>query len=292
MRCLPPLIALRFFEQAARHLSFNQAASSLSVTQGAVSRQIKILEDALGVLLFERRHNGVGLTPAGMTLLERVAVAFDAIEQGVRAVHPHEQRTRLTLSVPPTFATQWLSPRMDELTSILPGVELSILTQPYEAAHCTIRFGRHAKPGLESSLLMLEQHVLVCSPRWANTSLETLFNTLPNLHVFDGVKRQDLWPAWLDEAGIQRHGAPLGIDFSTLEQSIHAARKGAGIALVDRNMIAEELAEGRLVCRSHVQTHGPDGYWLDIEPRHSNNRAVQAFAGWLRASFSTPEEHP
>ncbi len=103
MRRMPSLIALRFFEETARHLSFNRAATSLCVTQGAVSRQIRLLEDSVGARLFERDHKGVKLTAAGMLLLPFIEQAFDTIERGVleiTAVQPGRKR-RLTVSVPP-----------------------------------------------------------------------------------------------------------------------------------------------------------------------------------------------
>jgi len=104
MRRLPSLIALRFFEETARHLSFSRAATSLCVTQGAVSRQIRLLEDAVGVRLFERDHKGICLTNAGQRLLPFVEQAFDAIECGVDeiAVDPPGEKRRLTVSLPPT----------------------------------------------------------------------------------------------------------------------------------------------------------------------------------------------
>ena len=119
MRRLPSLIALRFFEETARHMSFNRAAVALCVTQGAVSRQIKILEESLGTRLFERDHKGIRLTGSGTQLLRRVSEAFDTLEHGTREVMSAKGR-RLVLSVPPTFATQWFSPRLGSLAIELP----------------------------------------------------------------------------------------------------------------------------------------------------------------------------
>src|SRR5260370_22203931 len=136
MRRLPSLIALRFFEETARHMSFNKAAIALCVTQGAVSRQIRILEDSLGAQLFERDHKGIRLTTVGAQLLPRVSEAFDTIERGTREIAPVKARKRLLLSVPPTFATQWFSPRMGSLAVELPDVELSVRTLPTDDCHC------------------------------------------------------------------------------------------------------------------------------------------------------------
>ncbi|MFL9876277.1 LysR family transcriptional regulator [Paraburkholderia megapolitana] len=282
MRRLPSLIALRFFEETARHMSFNRAAAALCVTQGAVSRQIRILEESLGAKLFERDHKGIRLTAAGMQLLPCVTDAFDTIERGARQVASATGRRRLVLSVPPTFATQWFSPRLGSLAVELPDVELSVRTGPSDDCHCNIRFGNAALPGAQSELLMIERHTLVGAPRFASESLDALLARLPALHVLHNDARLELWPSWLAAAGLPAHHAENGIEFSTLEQAIHAARKGAGLAVVDRNMIVEELAEGSLARMSDVEVTGPYGYWLDIAPRHATLEHVQALAGWMR----------
>ncbi|WP_109476628.1 LysR family transcriptional regulator [Paraburkholderia sp. C35] len=282
MRRLPSLIALRFFEETARHMSFNRAAVALCVTQGAVSRQIKILEESLGAKLFERDHKGIRLTKAGQQLLPCVSEAFDTLERGTRQVTTAKGRRRLMLSVPPTFATQWFSPRLGSLAVELPDVELSVRTEPTDDCHCNIRFGREALHDAHSELLMIERHTLVGAPRLAGEPLDTLLATLPALHVLHNDARLNLWPDWLDKAGLPAHYAENGIEFSTLEQAIRAARKGAGLAIVDRNMIVEELAEGSLAPMSDIEVSGPYGYWLDIAPRHAALEHVQAFASWLR----------
>ena len=282
MRRLPSLIALRFFEETARHMSFNRAAAALCVTQGAVSRQIKILEDSLGAKLFERDHKGIRLTPAGAQLLPCVSNAFDTIESGTRQLASITGRKRLVLSVPPTFATQWFSPRLGSLGIELPDVELSVRTGPSDDCHCNVRFGREALPEGPSELLMIERHTLVCAPKLASESLETLLERVPALHVLYNDTRLGLWPNWLAQAQLPARYAENGIEFSNLEQAIHAARKGVGLAVVDRNMITEELADGSLVRISDVEVEGPYGYWLDIGANHATLEHVQAFASWMR----------
>jgi len=282
MRRLPSLIALRFFEETARHLSFNRAANALCVTQGAVSRQIKILEESLGTKLFERDHKGIRLTAMGQQLLPCVSEAFNTIERGTRQITTPKGRRRLVLSVPPTFATQWFSPRLGSLAVELPDVELSIRTGPTEDCHCNVRFGREALPDAHSELLMIERHTLVGAPHLLGRPLETVLEHMPALHVLHNDTRLDLWPNWLATAGLPARYAENGIEFSNLEQAIHAARKGAGLAVVDRNMIVEELADGSLARISEIEVSGPYGYWLDVAQRHAALEHVQAFAGWMR----------
>ncbi|MGA9913201.1 LysR substrate-binding domain-containing protein [Paraburkholderia sp.] len=294
MRRLPSLIALRFFEETARHMSFNRAAIALCVTQGAVSRQIKLLEESLGAKLFERDHKGIRLTQAGLQFLPCLSEAFDTIERGFRQINAAKGRRRLVVAVPPTFATQWFSPRLGSLGDELPDVELSVRTSATEDCHCIIRFGRDALAGVHSELLMTERHVLVGAPRLLSESLDMLLEHMPALHVLHNDARLDLWPNWLAKAGLPARYAENGIEFSTLEQAIRAARKGAGLAVVDRNMIVEELADGSLARFSDVEVAGPFGYWLDIPQQHVGLEYVQAFAGWMREEvlkiFNGPHE--
>lgn len=282
MRRLPSLIALRFFEETARHMSFNRAAVALCVTQGAVSRQIKLLEESLGEKLFERDHKGIRLTPTGLQLLPCLSDAFDTIERGFRQITAAKGKRRLVLAVPPTFATQWFSPRLGSLADEMPDVELSVRTAPTSDCHCNIRFGREALPDAHSELLMIERHVLVGAPSLLGQPLDILLEHMPALHVLHNDTRLELWPNWLAKAGMPARYADNGIEFSTLEQAIRAARKGAGLAIVDRNMIVEELADGSLAQFSDIEVTGPFGYWLDVAQEHAGLEYVQAFAAWMR----------
>lgn len=282
MRRLPPLIALRFFEETARHCSFNRAAAALCVTQSAVSRQIRILESALETQLFMRDHHGVRLTTAGAKLLSCITEAFDAIEHGLQRLEPVSHREKLILAVPPTFATQWLSPRIEALTTHLPNVELSVRTCVDGHEHCHVRFGREALQGQPSKLLWMEQHILVGAPQHAGKPVEKLLAKLPTMHILHNDERLDLWPDWLGHAGFANRGTGTTIEFSTLEQAIRAVRKDAGLAIVDYNMIAEELSEGQLAAISPIEVSGPYGYWLDIPPRYAASASVQAFSAWLQ----------
>jgi LysR family transcriptional regulator, glycine cleavage system transcriptional activator len=282
MRRLPSLIALRFFEETARHCSFNRAATALCVTQSAVSRQIRILENTLDTQLFVRNHHGVHLTAVGTQLLACITEAFDTIEQGTRQLACSESRAKLILAVPPTFATQWLSPRLESLIAQLPDVELSIRTASGGDEHCCIRFDRQPPHGQPSELLWMEQHVLVGAKQRDGQSVKTLLAQLPAMHILHEGKRLDMWSDWLTSAGFTSNDVGNAIEFSNLEQAIQAARKDAGVAIVDYNMIIDELREEQLVMLSSIEVGGPYGYWLDILPQHAASASVQIFTAWLR----------
>jgi LysR family transcriptional regulator, glycine cleavage system transcriptional activator len=282
MRRLPPLIALRFFEETARHCSFNRAAAALCVTQSAVSRQIRILEAALETKLFVRDHHGVRLTADGNELLACVAEAFNTIERGIQRLDPAPGKEKLILAVPTTFATQWLSPRIELLTAHLPDVELSVRTSSDGNEHCSVRFGRQALHGQLSKLLWMEQHILVGAPQRAGQPLKNLLAELPAMHILHNDERLDLWPHWLAQAGFSPDDTGNAIEFSNLEQAIRAVRKDAGLAIVDYNMIIDELNEGQLAAISPIEVSGAYGYWLDIPPQHASSQTVQTFSSWLQ----------
>jgi LysR family transcriptional regulator, glycine cleavage system transcriptional activator len=294
VRRLPSLTALRFFEESSRHMSFNKSANALCVTPGAVSRQIRLLEDALGTRLFDRDHKGIRLTAQGRDLLECVADAFDAIERVTRTLSAsgRDGRTRLTVCAPPTFATRWLSPRLRSLMDAVPDIDLSLRTDDAGERHCSIRFGYEALADRRSDFLFIERHEVVGAARLASEPVDALLRRLPALHVLHNDARLTLWPDWLDAAGLPRELAEDGIEFSTLDQAIHAALAGTGLAVVDRNMIADELRDGTLVPLSPVESVGPYGYWLDIAAGHADSVSVQAFGDWLRQEAHAPSNTP
>ncbi|WP_344956124.1 LysR substrate-binding domain-containing protein [Zobellella aerophila] len=285
MRSLPPLTALRVFETTGRCLSFTQAASQLHVTQSAVSRQIKQLEDYLGVPLFIRRHHKLELTGSGRQLLAKLEQAFNLMESAVQELRDPKQRQRLTLLVPPTFATRWLAPRLASFHRHSPELELSIHNSDsdHNLFDCSIRFGRTARPNHYSELVMLEQHVAVCAPELVEQArhLEQADGSL--LHILHKGERLPVWQNWLQAAGLtDRVDADRGMEFSTLDQVTNAAINGAGFAIIDKHMINRELQSGALVPFSSIEVSGPYGYWLDINAERQGLAKVIRFTEWLR----------
>lgn len=238
--------------------------------------------------LFERDHRGIRLTPAGLMLMPSVTEAFDVIERGTRHLAGAVERDRLIVSLPPTFATQWFSSRLGGLAHQLPEVDLSIRTQDSIECHCRVRFGRDAQAHGQSELLLMEHHALVGSALFSDMEVEGLLDRLPALHVLHEDMRLKLWPNWLAQAGMPARYAENGIEFSNLQQAIHAARRGVGLAIVDLNMIADELTEGALVRLSDVDIVGPFGYWLDVPEAYRETGTVSAFADWLRRETTFP----
>lgn len=285
MRSLPPLNMLRVFEEVAHHRSFNRAAEALNVTQGAVSRQIKQLEDYLGVSLFVRTPRGLSLTEAGSALAPHLGEAFDRIERALQAVRVPNLRQRLRILAPPTWGTRWLSPRLRSFLQRYPDISLSVTNaqdpdNPGEL-DCRIRFGLQAAPHCHSRLLVMERHIAVASPELFDGERAPELDAHPLLHILHEGKRLKVWENWLEAVGRNDVDAGSGIEFSTLDQVIHTALAGGGLAVIDRQMIERELAAGSLLPITPVEVLGPYGYWLDISTDKRGLSKVQRFQDWL-----------
>lgn len=168
-RKMPALNALKAFEVAGSTGSFTRAAELLNVTQSAVSRQVRQLEEQLGENLLERRHHHLELTSAGRVLLRALHQSFDKIELTVRSIQQKSHANRLHINAPPTFTSRWLMPRLGRLREKHPELELSITTRLQDSLaetstlDCAIRFGDGEWDGLDSSLLLQERHIAVCA---------------------------------------------------------------------------------------------------------------------------------
>lgn len=285
MRALPALTSLRVFETTGKCLSFTQAATQLHVTQSAVSRQIKQLEDYLGVPLFIRRHHQLELTEAGSQLLAKLERSFNLMEVAVQEIRDPKKRQKLTLLAPPTFATRWLAPRLASLHTYSPELELSIHSS--ESKHtlfdCSIRFDRTAKPHHYSELVILEQHIAVCAPELVDQAQNLDQHSHSLMHILHRGERLPVWENWLQAVGlIGQVDISHGMEFSTLDQVTNAAVNGAGFAIIDKNMISKELKAGTLVPFSDIEVSGPYGYWLDINAERQGLAKVLRFTEWLR----------
>ena len=149
-------------------------------------------------------------------------------------------------------------------------------------ADCCILFGAKPETAEPHEFLMQEQHILVGSPSFQGIDLQELLLTKQKLHVLDGRRRLDLWPNWLNKSNITDVDIEGGFEFSTLDQAIHAVRQGVGLAVVDMNMISEELFSGAIVRLSDIEMLGPFGYWMKVGDQVKAARHCLAFQQWLR----------
>jgi LysR family glycine cleavage system transcriptional activator len=285
MRQLPSLNMLRVFEEVARHRSFSQAALDLNVTQGAVSRQIKQLEEYLGVALFTRTPQGLSLTQSGRALSPQLGDAFDHVERALQAVRVPNLRQRLRIAAPPTWATRWLSAHLRAFCQRYPDISLSVTHQngndSLAEIDCHIRFGLEGVNHCSSQLLVMERHMAVASPELFVNGQPPDLRQFPLLHILHYGKRLKVWENWLAAMGREDIDPAQGLEFSTLDQVIHTALAGGGLVVIDRQMIEKELANGSLLPITAAEVIGPYGYWLDVANEKRGLSKVQLFTDWL-----------
>mgnify|MGYP000125435556 CR=1 FL=1 len=289
MKRLPPLNALRAFHAAAQEGNFTKAGAALHVTQGAISRQVKLLEDVMGRPLFFRVHQGIRLTETGKLLAEGLQTAFGGLEQLMDRINSDQRRLQIAINLPPTFATRWLAPRLSKFCNQYPFVDFQITTnwvqslRECEAHDALVVFDQAPWPKTDSELLMLEKHVMVChSGMWSNDLPPTL-GSQTLLHILNGKERMPVWERWIEQHHLGHINPQPGVAFSTLDQVINAAVSSAGVAIVDLSMVRPELASGVLRRFNDLDMDGPYGYWfVDVAKDNEHKAVVRLFRDWLQ----------
>ena len=284
---LPPLATLRAFEAAARHVSFKKAAHELRVTPTAISHQIRLLEDTLGLRLFVRKPRQVVLTPAGQELFPVLRDGFAEFGRVIDRLKQYKTQRRLTVSVLPSFAAKWLLPRISRFQAAHPDIHLSLHTSVEAVdlraniADAAIRYGAGPYAGLEVQRLFREHFAPMASPALGLQTVRDLHN-LPLLHL-DWAHPDDVtptWSHWFKQAGIGGIALKPGLAFSDDSHAIQAAIAGQGVVLCSLEMTAQERQNG-LLC----QPFGPliEGHYYQLVHRGNgaNRREVDAFGRWL-----------
>ena len=254
------LNGLKAFEASARHLSFSLAAKELNVTPAAIGQQVKLLEEWLGVSLFERRSSGVSrlvLTKEALQGLPEITRGFEHLSQGLTLLKPIEISPILTVAVSPAFAAKWLLMRIDDFQTSHPEWDLrldtNIRTVDYlaESIDIGVRYGKGNWEGLETTLLMTESVFPVCSPDVVKNGLRSLgdLRDFPLLHDLSLPKESGFpsWESWLDQHGIDNVNTEKGLKINNSASVIQAAISGQGVALGRSVLVQDDLDCGRLV---------------------------------------------
>lgn len=286
---LPSLDALRAFEAAGRHLSFTLAAAEFGVTQGAVSRRIRGLEQVLGARLFERRIRAVALTPAGRRYLAAVQDGLAVIARGTAAIRSEQRPDRLVISALPSFAARWLMPRLaaDPPKGLVIELDPShdLIQFPSPRAEAALRYGPGGWPDCRAERLMGEQIVPVATPAYiAQNRLKRPRDLTRGVLLH--ATRRDSWAFWLETAGIGgargREERQLG-DYNVV---IQAALAGQGVALGRLALIGPELADGRLVAVCKPQIPDESSYWLVAAQGAADTPRLRRFRDWLHRQIA------
>jgi len=283
---LPPLNTLRFFEAAARHGSFARAAAELCITAGAVSRQVKVLEESLGVALFHRHPQRLEITRTGKMLLRTVQDAINSIEQETRRIETDKNVVRIGLS--PNFAVRWMSSRLHELKAEFPSLRLVIDASPELSdlsageVDFVIRFGSgywdgaEAEPLFGGGLIAVGSGPLLTRYR---ASTGTIKKGLPLIHVESTTD----WSAWLESSGASLGDQRADILVSHAHIAVEAAVNGAGAALVHPALVARELKLGYLRRLSFHTLDVKQSYWMARQSKRKPTNQSRKIMNWLRS---------
>jgi DNA-binding transcriptional LysR family regulator len=294
-----PLDLLRGFDAVARHLNFTRAAEELHLTQSAVSRQIALLEERLGVALFARRTREVALTEAGAALHRDAAPALQRLDAAVARVRTVPTGRGVTVTCAVGFASLWLLPRLPRLREAHPDIDVRIaadnrvLDLERSEVDVAIRYGRADQVPAGTPCLFREQVVPVCSPdllkrmplrRAADLARHVL------LHYDDPDRRWPFgWPAWLETHGAAELKAAGHLHFSHYDQVVAAALAGHGVALGREPLTRDPLREGKLVAPLGKRTDSDRGFFLLLSGRTRARPDVQRFAAWLTAEAAAAD---
>ena len=286
------LMALRAFEAAARCGSFTRAARELHVTHGAISQQVKILEDRLGRRLFERLNRGVRLTKTGEALWPVLRDSFDRMETALAAMTLEKADQALRVTTTPTFASGWLIPRLKSLQAVPAGIEINLQHTLAFAdltggeADVGIRCGQAPWSGLEAELLFPIHMTPVCSPalleRIAMPCRPQDLLQLPLLHADTGSHpRGEEWRLWFAAAGVNCEGPLPGQSFRDPALSLQAAQSGLGVALAYLELLGTEPDPGQLVRPMEALARHPYSYYLVYPTARRQEPKVRAFRDWI-----------
>lgn len=292
---LPPLAPMRAFEVAARHLSFTKAADELHLTQGAISQQIKQLEQYLGFALFVRLPRRLELTEEGNQLAHVVRAALTDIGSTIDRLRAFQNKGALTVSLIASYATNWLMPRLPKFHALHPDIDLRLHTDDRlanlrtDGVDVALRYGWGSYRGMDTRLLLRERIFPVCSPKVMNgpnpiRKVEDLAHAIL-LHDIDWRNDEtgNGWPYFLKQFGVERADVTSGPGFNQSSLMVQAAIHGQGVALA-RSAIAElELDTGRLVRPLDIWLDSKMALYFVCLPERSEEPKIAAFRDWLMA---------
>jgi DNA-binding transcriptional LysR family regulator len=288
-RKIPSTVALTAFESAARHQSFTKAAEELSVTQSAVCRQIAVLEDLLGVELFRRSRRGVTLTESGSEYARSVRARLDEMERDTLELMANGPQGRtLEIGVVPTFATNWLLPRLGEFRRAHPHiiVNLTVRTRPFlfedTALDAAIYAGEASWPGTQGHFLMRENLIAVASPALIGPRRVLEAGELARLPLLQQSTRPYAWRHWFESQGLQVENDMGGPRLELFSMLAKAATHGLGVSLIPKFLVENELETGLLVQVVNYDYLSDRSYYLIYPERKGGDReAVWAFRDWI-----------
>jgi LysR family glycine cleavage system transcriptional activator len=298
---LPPLSALRAFEAAARHLSLTRAAEELHVTPGALSHQIRGLEELLGVKLFERKVRAIALTAAGRQLYPGLQTGFGHIRDAVANLDAAHAANILVVSTSPGLTAKWLAPRLYRFSNDFADVDVRISsslnnanfeTDGVDIAVRNMGSNPAPDPALEIEKLAEISFVAVCSPRLikkygAVKNAEALAR-LPLIYdeSFSPRVQAPNWSEWFDAAGVTGVDLRRGLHFNSADHALDAAGEGAGVLLAHDLLAYDDLRTGRLIIPVKLALPSGRAFHLVWPKGRRPSVAAEGFRRWIKAELA------
>lgn len=289
-RHLPNLAALRAFEAAARHQNFSRAAQEIHLTHGAISHQVRALEEELGLALFVRNGKKLSITEKGSAFAEVIRRALLEISQAAEVLRQQKNAKRLGITALPSFAARWLSPRLGQFIEQFPQLEVSLQSSNVLANFIDgeidigIRFGAGSYPGLIAEHLLDDVYYPVVSPHFNGGRLPGSVKELGQAQLLRCAGEP--WAPWFRLAGLNFPEPTSGLVFQDSSMLAHAAVDGQGIALGRHSIVQAHLAKGNLLRLFDVELPCTSSYYLVYPPGQLEKPQVAAFRTWLLAELA------
>lgn len=289
------LALLRCFEVAARLQSYSKAAAELSITQAAVSQQIRSLEQHLGVKLFARSGRSMLLTNQGRSLLESVSQAFTLLSQGFDRIQTEPQEGVLTVTASPSFCSRWLVPRLWKFSALYPNISVRAVASPqiedlrHSDIDVAIRPGNRTFDNVHQETLLVDPVFPVCSPAMAKQMKLTSPESICNCWLVEAIDPGEFsWANWFKKAGVKMKPGQLNwIEVTTWEMGINAVMSGHGICLTTACMAGDMLEAGLLVKPSDIQIEPGLKFSLLFDRESPRLARIECFCNWLKAELKT-----
>lgn len=288
MRKIPPLNAIKAFEAAGRHNSFTKAAKELSVSQGAISKQIAVLEDWLDTQLFIRTQSQLKLTEAGHTLLATVTPAFDRIALTTMRLTEHStEATALHVNAPPTFTMRWLIPKISSFQKLHPEIEIKLTTSTApinfrEFSYDIAIRGSQEEPELNNSIPFMSETIIpICHPKLLiNKSIKTP-EDINQFTVISYDTEPMKWSEWAKSAGVKDYRPTVALQFEQMYFALQAANEGLGVVLVPLFLVADDIATGKLCAPFGVAGARERKYYSVSRIKPKDSPTIKVFYQWL-----------
>jgi LysR family glycine cleavage system transcriptional activator len=301
---MPGLNALRAFEAAARHLSLTKAAQELHVTAGALSHQIRGLEELLGAPLFVRGVRSITLTPAGKQLYPGLQIGFLHIRDAVAGLRPSGDERVLVISTPPGLTAKWLAPRLYRFSDAHPDIDARVssslaaanfTTDGIDVALRSLRIGAQVEGDLVVDKLVEMSMAPVCSPKFIEKhgpfATAAALKGVALIHDDSLATRAEVptWADWFQAAGVEGVDVSHGLRFNSADHAIDATVEGAGVLLAHDILAYDSLRSGRLALAFPLTMRSGRAYYFVCPRKQQDVAKVRAFRAWVKKEAAALE---